>query len=409
MEDINCGDVLTHGITLFYDLLNCEDGLIVGADGITIDCNGHTISGRGSENGHEGIAVFNWVSNITIKNCKIKNFRDGIAIINSYNNVIFNNEIFNSENGVFLHKPSHNLLKNNKIHNNEYGILLENNYFPWGDGINNTLTDNEIYSNIRGGLFSRVIQTSFQNNQIRDNSEYGIKFLYSDENSLLSNTICSNNYDVKCEFSSITQSTQNRITTMENSCGDIDYEPCAFCGENNYGFEGDAGSSYCSQVPIPDCANGGCWGLNNGEVYNGCWRGMCCGDDNGEFLKFHFDNGGSLLTKALTPPNPISFKGCCDLPTDCVDSTGACRDGIEKCERSGVDEDCDGALDCSDSDCFNNPLCVPCENNGDCPTCFKCNQNTGFCVNKCDDIFCKNGSCHCGICVSGFESYVIKY
>jgi len=141
LEDINCGDVLTHGITLFYDLLNCEDGLIVGADGITIDCNGHTISGRGSENGHEGIAVFNGVGDITIKNCKIKNFGDGIAIINSYNNVIFNNEIFNSENGVFLHKPSHNLLKKNKIHNNEDGILLENNYFPWGDGINNTLTD----------------------------------------------------------------------------------------------------------------------------------------------------------------------------------------------------------------------------------------------------------------------------
>ena len=45
---VNCGDVITQDTTLDSDLLNCPgDGLVIGADGVTVDLAGHTIDGTG--------------------------------------------------------------------------------------------------------------------------------------------------------------------------------------------------------------------------------------------------------------------------------------------------------------------------------------------------------------------------
>jgi parallel beta-helix repeat protein len=42
----NCGDTITTDTTLHRDLVNCpNNGLVIGADGITLDLNGHTIDG----------------------------------------------------------------------------------------------------------------------------------------------------------------------------------------------------------------------------------------------------------------------------------------------------------------------------------------------------------------------------
>src|SRR4051794_36487243 len=41
-----CGDVITKSTTLKADLTNCPgDGLVIGADNITLDLNGHTVDG----------------------------------------------------------------------------------------------------------------------------------------------------------------------------------------------------------------------------------------------------------------------------------------------------------------------------------------------------------------------------
>jgi parallel beta-helix repeat protein len=51
-----CGDVVTTSVKLKHDLVGCHaTGLVVGADGITIDLGGHTISGS-NEHGSVGIA-----------------------------------------------------------------------------------------------------------------------------------------------------------------------------------------------------------------------------------------------------------------------------------------------------------------------------------------------------------------
>ena len=72
-QPVSCGQVVTHDVTLDADL-DCSQpgstGLVVGADGITIDLNGHTITGTtqgvgtatiGIDNrgGHDGVTVRN--------------------------------------------------------------------------------------------------------------------------------------------------------------------------------------------------------------------------------------------------------------------------------------------------------------------------------------------------------------
>jgi parallel beta-helix repeat protein len=73
---LSCGDTITVDATLDRDLLDCpNNGIVIGADDITLDLNGHTISGDGKpfkacperefcdfgvlNNGHDGITVRN--------------------------------------------------------------------------------------------------------------------------------------------------------------------------------------------------------------------------------------------------------------------------------------------------------------------------------------------------------------
>jgi hypothetical protein len=46
---LSCGDTITSDTTLHADLTNCQNnGVIIGADDVTLDLNGHTIDGDGS-------------------------------------------------------------------------------------------------------------------------------------------------------------------------------------------------------------------------------------------------------------------------------------------------------------------------------------------------------------------------
>jgi parallel beta-helix repeat protein len=67
---VACGDTIAASIALDADLIDCpQDGLIIGADNVTIDLNGHTIDGPGTTDtswdgidngaGHDGVTILN--------------------------------------------------------------------------------------------------------------------------------------------------------------------------------------------------------------------------------------------------------------------------------------------------------------------------------------------------------------
>src|SRR2546425_13075034 len=70
---VECGDLITQDTTLDSDLIDCPgDGIVIGADDITLDLGGHTVEGSGSSivgiangnlygepEGHDGVTIRN--------------------------------------------------------------------------------------------------------------------------------------------------------------------------------------------------------------------------------------------------------------------------------------------------------------------------------------------------------------
>src|SRR5919107_897463 len=72
--DVACGETITDDTTLHADLVDCpSNGLVIGADDVTLDLNGHTIDGDAVQlpcpesrtcdlgvdntNGHDGVTI----------------------------------------------------------------------------------------------------------------------------------------------------------------------------------------------------------------------------------------------------------------------------------------------------------------------------------------------------------------
>jgi hypothetical protein len=83
---LQCGSVVQTSVTLDHDILHCPvDGLIVGASGITIDLNGHKITGTtgdGSGNLSDcdcGINDQGGFDRVTVRPGEIDNFDSGVV------------------------------------------------------------------------------------------------------------------------------------------------------------------------------------------------------------------------------------------------------------------------------------------------------------------------------------------
>jgi nitrous oxidase accessory protein NosD len=78
-----CGEVLTRNVRLTHDLTGCPGaGLVVGADGITIDLGGHAVRGNGGTSLTDGIGiVLQDRSHVTIRNGEVAGFFIGVLLV----------------------------------------------------------------------------------------------------------------------------------------------------------------------------------------------------------------------------------------------------------------------------------------------------------------------------------------
>jgi nitrous oxidase accessory protein NosD len=85
---VSCGQVITQDTTLDNDLTDCPgDGIVIGADKITLDLNGHTIDGLSCTEDHpetcvhqDGIDNSGGYDRIRIRNGTITTFENGVLI-----------------------------------------------------------------------------------------------------------------------------------------------------------------------------------------------------------------------------------------------------------------------------------------------------------------------------------------
>ena len=183
-DHVSCGDTITADTTLHSDLVNCpNNGIVIGADDVTLDLNGHRIDGDGTpaagcdpetefcdvgvlNDGHDGVTVmhgsvreFNvgvWglrvshnrllgISSSGNQCCGLGFFRgtrslvrnssgsdsgeggNGMFLFASHHVRILHNSFrHNGDQGIIVFDSTHNLIKGNLLsHNRFFGIVME--------------------------------------------------------------------------------------------------------------------------------------------------------------------------------------------------------------------------------------------------------------------------------------------
>ncbi|MFH1290541.1 MAG: NosD domain-containing protein [Nanoarchaeota archaeon] len=207
---INCGDTIAEDITLTEDLLNCpEDGIIIGANDITLDCDNHLITGSGENHG----IYLGYRDRVTIKNCKVQNFNIGIYLLRSSENTVSDNELkSNAYSGISVRQNSdNNIISGNNLINNSFNgiivvhtsnnnVLSENTANKNGHGIsviyysyNNTLSRNTLNKNSCGIILDHEAESNVvSENTANNNRHCGILIVSSFSNVLTDNTLNNN-------------------------------------------------------------------------------------------------------------------------------------------------------------------------------------------------------------------------
>lgn len=259
-----CGDTVIENYTLPSDLI-CPKGpdavvnygLIVGANDIIIDGNGHSLVGSlesydvlDGANLSVGIGIIDY-NNITIKDFdSIKNFKTALSFLNSTNNNITNNNISYNIYGVKFNNSSPSdstsSVLDNFINSNYYGVYLENsngNFFE-----NNSINFNSnqgiyIYRSNSNNLINNFFKSNYNAiflgggaslNNIEDNSLFSnteeIKKMSSGDNTYSNNKNFHNLKSRMISFNEIPRIVNaNQPVNFSASIFDIDGDACSAC------------------------------------------------------------------------------------------------------------------------------------------------------------------------------------
>jgi parallel beta-helix repeat protein len=157
-----CGETIKKDTTLHKDLVDCpNNGIVIGADGVTLDLNGHTIDGDGRltadcpenvicddgvvNDGHDGVTVAHGAVHqfalgalvVSSRHSRLLDFSasrsrfPGIVIGDSARSVVRNSSVFRNglhtdEAGIVLfHSRRTRLLQNSIRHNGDIGLFMQ--------------------------------------------------------------------------------------------------------------------------------------------------------------------------------------------------------------------------------------------------------------------------------------------
>jgi parallel beta-helix repeat protein len=165
-----CGATIFSNVKLDHDLTCPGDGLIVGADGIEIDLNDHTITGSGAGNG----ILASGRSGVVITGGTIRNFTIGVQLVASTGIVIREIRVIGNRDGIFLIASSGNTIKGNLAsQNTRVGVMLRPGAI--NNSTQNLVKENTLSNNTNGVILVETPSgNSFTENIITGSSNAGI-------------------------------------------------------------------------------------------------------------------------------------------------------------------------------------------------------------------------------------------
>lgn len=183
---IGLWDLTTKTCTLTTDL---NQEIQIDSDGITLDGNGHLLTGSNTGNG----VLVTGRSNVIIKNIGISGFTNGIYLYSSRSISLINNNASYNSNGIRLFLSDNNTLQDNIASHNYYSgiaIYYRSNY---NTIIGNTASYN--YQDTRYSEFAGIAVYGGSNNIVSNNavSNQGFGISLSDNSHTVSGNHVSNN------------------------------------------------------------------------------------------------------------------------------------------------------------------------------------------------------------------------
>jgi parallel beta-helix repeat protein len=171
---VSCGDVITHDTTLDSDLIDCPgDGIVIGADNITLDLDGHTVdAGPSTAPDDHGVDNSTGRVGVTIRDGRIQGF--------GYAGIKVGRSLTQCEPCNDPAPVTANRLRNLTVIGG--GIAIEES------------AGNQIVGNSLSGLRSSIGLRDSDHNRIEDNTILhggGIWLLQSDDNQLIGNRVSS--------------------------------------------------------------------------------------------------------------------------------------------------------------------------------------------------------------------------
>jgi parallel beta-helix repeat protein len=186
---VSCGDVITRDTALQNDLIDCpEGGLVIGADNITVDLNGHVVDGLAVYPGDPcytgaGLGISNQgYDGVTIEGGVVREFSNNAFLRRANNNTLRDLTVTDGCGGIAVWNSSNNVIDRNVVHNNDFGIdLVDANH-------------NQITRNTQSNEDTPVRR--------RDDAHVGIYVAASDDNLIRQNSVSVNSFGISVGLSS---------------------------------------------------------------------------------------------------------------------------------------------------------------------------------------------------------------
>ena len=194
----SCGDTITVSTKLVTDLVNCpNNGIVIGADDITLDLNGHVIDGDDagfsdcSEVCDIGIVDFDH-RGVVIKGGKVGEFTFGALIVGASDSHITRLALKeNFFSGLLVAESTRSEFDGLSVSGN--GLTTDQAGIDVFDSHDLTLAGNDVFANGDIGFFvSGLDDSRFEENSLADNPETGILLDHGNGNTFSRNRFSNN-------------------------------------------------------------------------------------------------------------------------------------------------------------------------------------------------------------------------
>lgn len=205
---VTCGTTISTNTVLTADLTGCTGaGIIIGADGITLDLKGHTVSGTGAAASNGILVAFH--HDVVITNGTVSGFSNGVVADTSSQVTVSKITAIDNIRGINFSNTSSSLIAQSVASDSGLDGIRLDGYGTSG----NRVTQSTASGNVWGITISNAAHDNLVDRNIVTGNRFGVPlFSGTTSNTILRNSITGNvYYGIYIATSSATMVTQNSV------------------------------------------------------------------------------------------------------------------------------------------------------------------------------------------------------